>query len=80
MLIVGEGIYGLDLESEMRKLDIEKRIIEKRNKNEEEGLEINIKGNEIKEMESIGMKEKVDEIGYKKKRREYRKEKGKLLF
>jgi 2-polyprenyl-6-methoxyphenol hydroxylase-like FAD-dependent oxidoreductase len=80
IIVVGGGRAGLAMSRELHRAGMDFLTLEKRPAFAQEGFAINLPGNAIAALERLGLGERIAEIGCPTKRREYRDQRGKLLF
>jgi 2-polyprenyl-6-methoxyphenol hydroxylase-like FAD-dependent oxidoreductase len=79
--VAGAGIAGLAMLRALHRHDIPASAMEQRpTAAAETGLAINIPGNGIRALASLGLADKLDDLGAPVNRREYRNAHGRLLF
>jgi 2-polyprenyl-6-methoxyphenol hydroxylase-like FAD-dependent oxidoreductase len=79
-IIVGAGLAGLAVSRQLHRAGLDVLTLEKRPAFAAEGFAINLPGNAIAALEQLGLGPQIAQIGSPTKRREYRDQRGKLLF
>lgn len=80
VLIVGAGISGLALARALGGRGVPHRLVERRATAEDAGLAINLPGNAVRALTALGLRDGLERLGRPTKRREYRSDRGRLLF
>ena len=80
VIIVGAGIGGLALGRALHSQGVPFRIVERASKPGDGGLAINLPGNAIAALTTLGLREEIEEAGFPLRRRQYRTSRDKLLF
>ncbi|MBY0260547.1 FAD-dependent monooxygenase [Methylobacterium sp.] len=80
VLIAGGGIAGLAMRRALRRAGISALTLERRREPADGGLAINLPGNAVRALAQLGLAEALGAVGAPVRRREYRTERGRLLF
>lgn len=80
VVIVGGGVAGLALARTLMESAIPFVLLERRQTPADGGLAINLPGNAIQALNTLGLREIIEAIGHPVRRREYRTARDKLLF
>ncbi|MRI57036.1 FAD-dependent monooxygenase [Methylobacterium sp. DB1607] len=80
VLIAGGGIAGLALRRALHQRGIPSLTLERRGVQRDAGLAINLPGNAVNALRQLGLLAALRETGSPVRRREYRTERGRLLF
>jgi 2-polyprenyl-6-methoxyphenol hydroxylase-like FAD-dependent oxidoreductase len=80
VLIAGGGIAGLAMRRALQQRGIPSLTLERRLEAAEAGLAINLPGNAVQALGQLGLAESLRQFGSPIRRREYRTERGRLLF
>lgn len=80
VIVVGGGIAGLAAAQALHRRGISALAIENRATLPEAGLAVNLPGNAIRALAGLGLAGELSEKGSPVRRREYRNERGRLLF
>ncbi|MEV4640651.1 FAD-dependent monooxygenase [Actinoplanes sp. NPDC049548] len=80
VLIIGAGIAGLALARALHHADVPYAIYERRTEAADAGLAINLPGNAITALHRLGLGDAIAGAGFPVLRREYRTQRGRLLF
>lgn len=80
VLIAGGGIAGLAMRRALQRRGIPSLILERRLETTDAGLAINLPGNAVQALGQLGLAESLRQVGSPVRRREYRTERGRLLF
>lgn len=80
VVIVGGGIAGLATARAMLNHDIAVRVLERRSDSSSEGFAVNLPGNAVKALASLGLGDAIERCGHPLRRREYRTDSDRLLF
>jgi len=80
ILIAGGGIAGLALARALHKSGLDFHVLEGRAGPGDAGLAINLPGNAITALEQLGIGEQIAGLGRPTRRREYRTDRGRMLF
>jgi 2-polyprenyl-6-methoxyphenol hydroxylase-like FAD-dependent oxidoreductase len=79
-IVVGGGLAGLAISRQLHKAGIDIVTLERRPAFANEGFAINLPGNAIAALEEMGCGERIATLGRPTKRREYRDQRGRILF
>lgn len=79
-MIVGGGVAGLALARRLQGLDIPYSLFERRRMSADGGLAVNLPGNAIQALATLGLRNRIEAIGHPIRRRQYRTARDKLLF
>jgi len=80
VLIIGAGIAGLALARSLHREGVPYQLYERREQAADAGLAINLPGNAIAALGRLGLGDAVARAGHPVPRREYRNQRGRLLF
>ncbi|BAU89191.1 FAD-binding monooxygenase [Methylorubrum populi] len=80
VLIAGGGIAGLAVRRALHQQGIPSLTLERRRVQADAGLAINLPGNAVRALQQLGLLDALRETGSPVRRREYRTERGRLLF
>jgi len=80
IVIVGGGIAGLALARTLEAGGVPYVLVERRADAQDGGLAINLPGNAIQALATLGLRDRVEALGHPFRRREYRTARDKLLF
>lgn len=80
VLIIGAGIAGLALARALHREGVPYALYERREQAADAGLAINLPGNAITALGRLGLGDAVAGVGHAVPRREYRNQRGRLLF
>jgi 2-polyprenyl-6-methoxyphenol hydroxylase-like FAD-dependent oxidoreductase len=80
VLVVGGGIGGLATAAALARFDIPALVLERRDQPADGGLGINLPGNAITAVQALGLGEQIEQLGAPLRRREYRNQRGRLVF
>ena len=80
VVIVGGGIAGLAAAQALHRKGIPALLLESQATLADAGLAVNLPGNAIRALEGLGLADELSEKGFPVGRREYRNERGRLLF
>jgi 2-polyprenyl-6-methoxyphenol hydroxylase-like FAD-dependent oxidoreductase len=80
VVIVGGGIAGLALARMLRLRGLPHLVLERRRAPADGGLAINLPGNAIRTLASLGLREQIEQAGHPIGRREYRTSTDRLIF
>lgn len=80
LLVVGGGIAGFGLARALSLRGLSCTVVERYPAAPEPGLGLNLPGNAVRALDSLGLAEQVVDRGMRIRRREYRNQAGRLLF
>ena len=80
VLIAGGGIAGLATAVALQQRGIAAVVFERRDDRPDAGLGLNLPGNAIVALRSLGLGDAIESVGEPLRRREYRNQRGRLLF
>jgi 2-polyprenyl-6-methoxyphenol hydroxylase-like FAD-dependent oxidoreductase len=80
VLIAGGGIAGLAMTRALHQKGVLPLMLERRGEPADAGLAINLPGNAVRALAHLGLADALREVGSPVRRREYRTERGRLLF
>jgi 2-polyprenyl-6-methoxyphenol hydroxylase-like FAD-dependent oxidoreductase len=80
VLVVGGGVAGLAAARALHRKGVPFLMVESRATLLDEGLAVNLPGNAITALQGLGLVDELSETGSPVRRREYRNERGRLLF
>jgi len=80
VIIVGGGIAGLALARTLTETHIPFRLFERRPKDSDIGLALNLPGNAIRALSMLGLRNQIESVGRPLCRREYRTAHDQILF
>jgi 2-polyprenyl-6-methoxyphenol hydroxylase-like FAD-dependent oxidoreductase len=80
VLVGGAGVGGLAVVRALYRRSIPALALERRAEPADAGLAINLPGNAIRALADLGLAEELQTVGSPVRRREYRNERGRLLF
>ena len=80
VLIAGGGIAGLAVRRALHQRGIPSLTLERRGEQADAGLAINLPGNAVRALSQFGLLDLLRAVGAPVRRREYRTERGRLLF
>lgn len=80
VVIVGGGVAGLALARMLNGSEIPYRLLERREMTGEAGLAVNLPGNAIQALATLGLRDRIEAVGHPLGRREYRTAGDRLLF
>lgn len=80
VVIVGGGVAGLAAAQALHREGIPALMLESRGTPADAGLAVNLPGNAIRALDGLGLADELSEKGSPVRRREYRNERGRLLF
>lgn len=80
VLVAGAGIAGLSTVRALRRHGIPATAVEQRPTRLEAGLAINVPGNGVQALAALGVGDGLRDVGVPVSRREYRTQRGRLLF
>ena len=80
VLIAGGGIAGLAVRRALHQRGLPSLTLERRSVQADAGLAINLPGNAVRALSQLGLLDALRETGSPVRRREYRTERGRLLF
>jgi 2-polyprenyl-6-methoxyphenol hydroxylase-like FAD-dependent oxidoreductase len=80
VVVVGAGIAGLAVLRALHQRDVPAFALERRAELPPSGLAINVPGNGIAALASLGLGDDLEELGAPVRRREYRNARGRLLY
>lgn len=80
VLVAGGGIAGLAVRRALHQRGIPSLTLERRGEQADAGLAINLPGNAVRALSQFGLLDLLRAVGAPVRRREYRTERGRLLF
>jgi 2-polyprenyl-6-methoxyphenol hydroxylase-like FAD-dependent oxidoreductase len=80
VLVAGGGIAGLAVRRALQQRGIPSLTLERRGEQADAGLAINLPGNAVRALSQFGLLDLLRAVGAPVRRREYRTERGRLLF
>lgn len=80
VVVVGAGIAGLAVLRALRRRDVPAFALERRSELPASGLAVNLPGNGIAALASLGLGDELEKLGAPVRRREYRNARGRLLY
>ncbi|MGE7415930.1 FAD-dependent monooxygenase [Methylobacterium tarhaniae] len=80
VLVAGGGIAGLAVRRALHRRGLPSLTLERRGDPAEAGLAINLPGNAVRALAQLGLLDDLRAVGTRVRRREYRTERGRLLF
>jgi 2-polyprenyl-6-methoxyphenol hydroxylase-like FAD-dependent oxidoreductase len=80
VVVVGAGIAGLAVLRALHQRDVPAFALEGRSELPTSGLAVNVPGNGIAALASLGLGDELEELGAPVRRREYRNARGRLLY
>lgn len=79
-IVVGGGLAGLAMRRRLHQAGLHHLTLERRAAFSSEGFAINLPGNAIAALHALGLKDQIETLGAPTRRREYRDQRGRILF